>query len=292
MQVNEVLSETYHVKPLPEGDVAVYKLISADKDDPSRIDTSTGKPSKCTPTHYMAGKRTIIDKGNNNTPIIIGNVTGTEQKKMPDGTIIGVPVVSDCVFEKGLMTVTSDEAATYQYLERIDGNRDNPFRNNKKKVIFYRVNNRKAALKDLEIHSLVTDALIWIREADPKEIQSIASNIEGYSINLDLPYEVIKKELSNIAIKDPASVIKSSDHKAAKIKLQVLDSIRYQLIMFDEGDNNSLRRWFWVDGDQTDLCVIEIGEDKVEALVKYFTTDEGRKKYQKLAGKLKKILTF
>jgi hypothetical protein len=291
MLVNEVLSEIYHVKPLPEGEVAVYKLIKADQDDPSRTDTSTGKKSKCSPTYYLAGKRTIIDKQNKNTSVVIGNVTEIEQRKMPDGKTIAIPVVSDCEFSKGILTVTSDEQATYQFLERINENKDNPFRKSTHKALFYRVNNRKAALKDLESHSLITDALLWIRGADVKELQSICANIEGYSINLDLPYEVIKKQLSDIALKDPASIVRASDHKMAKIKLQALDSIRYQLIMFDEGDASSPRKWFWADGSQDDICVVEIGEDKLDALVTYFTTDEGRKRYKKLVEQLKRILS-
>lgn len=288
---NQVLSKELHVKPLREGEVAVYKMCASDELDLSRQDEETGKFRNKSPGYTLAKKYSVYDPKQGRR-VIIGNVVGVQHEEMLDKSLRTVETCASVRFELGKnLTITHLSNDTFQFLERLDQNRDNPFRNPKKKAMFYRVSEKRQA-QDKNYKSLVlTDALNWIAKIDAVEMKVINTKLpDGIKMDLNLDWEILKAKLFDMTLADPVMIMKASSDIHTKYKIQVMDAAKYQIILFDEGDAAKPRAWYFNRGeDVPKICDVEVGKNKVEALADHFKKD-GAGMYKKVIMELNAFL--
>lgn len=289
---NQVLSKEMQVKPLAEGEIAVYRLCASDEVDMSRQDEETGKFRTKSPGYTLAKKYTVYDKVKAQK-VLIGNVIGVEMIELEGREPYRKDKLGHVRFEMGKnITITSMQNDTYQFMERVDANKDNPFRNPNKKAWFYRVNERKAAQDKNYRNMILTDALNWLKTVDPTEMKTINAGLPGdMKINLDLDWEIQTARLFDLTMLDPMLVMKASTNIDAKVKIQAMDAARYQIITFSEGDAKLPRAWHFNRGAKPPLIMeVEIGQNKIEALVKFLRSKEGTGNYKQITAELKVFL--
>lgn len=297
--VNEVLSEKLHVKPLMKDQSVVYRLIDADKDDPSIVDLK-GNSRKRTPGYMLSGRKKILDPITGKTVTIenvttektIDTVLGPITKKRPEP----IRFTSD----KPAITVRHDKPETYAFMERMDENADNPFRNTRVKPVFYRVDPRRKVLKDNEVREFRLEAMSWVyKEATYTELRGCAEKVCKWRSDVKIKYdyketeaslgfEMLKRELGALAESDPQIIIKGSTKTEAIMKMQIKDCSRFQIIIFEEKN----RVWFHNDKNLTKICDVEPLKNTEEALINFFAKDkDGGKHYTKMVDTLTIFLT-
>lgn len=297
--VNEVLSQKLHVKPLEKDQVVVYRLIEADKDDLAITDIH-GKPRKRTPGYMISGKKKIYDPVAGKT-VVIENVAiertmdthlGPVTKRRPE------PIMFTS--DKPAITVRHDKPETYAFMERLDENLDNPFRNPKVRPVFYKVDPRKKALKENEVREFRLEAMQWVyKEASYTDLRACAEKVGKWRPDVQIKYdykdneaslgmEMLKRELGALAEEDPQTVIKGSTKQEAIIKMQIKDCVRFFLIIFDEKE----RIWYHNEKNLSKICAVEPLKNIEEGLINFFVSDkDGSKHYAKMVESLKIFLT-
>lgn len=298
--VNEVLSKQLHVTPLQKNQVAIYKLIDSEKDDPAMTDLE-GKPRKRTPGYTICGKKKIYDAVAGKT-VEIENASTKQVIRTPFGEITKTrPEPIRFTSQKPAITVRHDEPEKYAFMERIYENADNPFRVGAKvKPVFYRVDPRKRVMKDNEIREFKLEAMNWVyKEADYTALKACAAKVkqmrQDLNIRVDysdadasLGFEMLKRELGAVAETDPMTLVKGSSKTELVMKLQIKDCKRFYVIMFEE----NTRTWFHNDTATSKICVVEAMKNPEEELLKFFATDkDGGKHYTKMVETLKAFLT-
>jgi hypothetical protein len=300
----ETLSRELHVTPLRKGEIAVYKLIDADKDDPSIVDEK-GKPRKRTPGYTHCGEKKIYDPIQQKT-ITIMNKTKKRKTKSSFGEII-TETPEPVIFRSHSPSkqVRHDEPETYAFMERSPENASNPFAPPGKKK-FYRVDNQKKISKDLELDMFLIEALNWVKDAKLDELKVCAVKVNeiraGSKIKVEwkddessIAIDTLKRELIAVAKTDPILIMKGSNNTKAKMKLQVQDAERYSLIMFADGEkikavDGKFRQWFFNDDNLSTICTVDVGRNKYDALLEFFEKDkDGGKVYEKMIHTLQKI---
>lgn len=309
IQINEQFSEHLKVKPLLEGQLAVYKLCDADLVDRARVDEGTGKPRNNQPRLNMKGEVMMIDPFTKKR-IKLKNIIGYNTIER-GGQLVEDPIVKRVQFDhNSVLSIGPDDQGTYLFMERYPTNRDNPYRDKSKKPKFYRLNEKKKAIQDMEHNYILADALMHVSQADKVELALIWKNLDPTSkkdINPEGTYEQFKRDTFELAKKKPDVVMKASSNKVMKAKLQIMDAAYYNIIQFLDADeeNTGIRRWIFVDPEE-DICEVAVTDNKFDGLLNYMFSlnieekkmkaeerDEQRKigitAYQKMAEKLKKI---
>ncbi len=292
--VNGLVSERLRVKPLKEGEIAIYKLIKSDMDDITRTEESSGKKMKHQQVYSFPGRKRIYDPFLQKR-ILIQYVTSFRHVKLPSGEVKEEPIVSRVTFPRsGEIILTSRDFARMQFLERMEENRDNEFRDPAgPKPIFYRVNSKRQAIKELEDDYFKVDALVHIKNAEEVELKRIYHALdadEKKNINANEGYEQLKRQIFKLAEKNPKLVLKASSNKEAKKKVQILDAERFRIIVFDEGDEQTPRRWVFIDREPMVICEVEPGVHKFDGLYKFFESEKGKEWYVKVVNSLKEAL--
>lgn len=300
--VNDVVHERLRVAPLRDGEFAKYRLTMADKEDITRTEESSGKKMKHQQVYAFVGRKRIYDPFQKKK-VLIQNVTSFKPEKLPDGQIKEVPIVGRVTFpSSGELIVTDRDNDLYAYLERMDENASNEYRDAKKfpKPVFYRVDVKKQVMRELEKDYIMVDALNWVRDANEVELKTIYKALDDGSrkdINAD-SMEQMKKGIFNLAKNNPILVLKSSTNRTAKLKVQCMEAETYRVIAFSE--ENGQRSWVWVSGEPIVICTVEPGIHKIDALVKFFSSTEknkdgeliGKAWYTKVIEGLKNVLEF
>ena len=311
IQANDQLSPSLKVKPLEEGQFATYKLCDADLKDLSRVDDKTGKPRDNQPRRSMKGEIVIMDPFTRKK-IRLRNIVSSVLVER-GGIQVEEPKIARVLFgHNSVITIGPDDPGTYEFMERHPGNRDNPYRDklSGKKPIFYRLNAKKKAIQDMEHNYILTDALNHVLASDKAELVAIWQKLDPTSqklINPEAGLESIKRDTFALAKEKPAIVMKASNNREAKAKLQIMDAEYYNVIMFmeNEEDVKIPRRWMFVDGEE-DICEVAITDNKIDGLMKFMFSiglddqkmkEEERDKirklgmnaYQKMADRMKKI---
>lgn len=279
----------------------IYKLIDSDKDDITTVDIN-GNRRKRTPGFQIAGRKKIFDPFAKRT-VEISNVVKKKTIKTPQGVIIKEdPEPIRFTSERSAITLKFEDNDTYEFLERIYENQDNPFRpaNAKVRPVFYRVDAKKKVMKENELRELRVDAMNWVyKEATLTDLKACAQALnkvyKSRNIHWDYKddeastgYEMLKRELSAIAEKSPEIVIKACTDLKLKMRLQIKDSRRFSIIMIDD----SQRQWFHNDKDMTPICTVEATRNAEDALLEFFTKNkDGGKHYTKMVDTLEAFLT-
>lgn len=309
LEVNKKLHPRMWVTPLKEGEFVKYRLYKSDQDDITRTEESSGKKLKHQQVYSLVGAKKIYDPFYKK-PVVIENVTGFkhtkddsgEVKRNSDGRAIRIPIIERILFPRtGELILTDRDNETYAFMERINENGSNEFRDPKApKAIFYRVDVKRQAMKELEKDYIMVDALNWVRDADGIEIKTIYKALDDGSrknLNADSD-EQLKKGIFNLAKNNPILVLKSSTNRLAKLKVQCMEAENYRIIAFNE--MNGERTWIYVQGTPEIICQVEPGIHKIDALVKFFTSPDkgkdgepiGKAWYTKVIEGLKQVLDY
>lgn len=294
--VNDVVSERLKVAPLKEGEIAKYRLKMADKEDITRTEESSGKKLKHQQVYSFVGQKRIWDPYAKKR-ILIRNITSFKTEKMPDGSLKEIPQVGRVLFPRtGEVILTSRDNDLYAYLERLDENESNEYRDPKGTAArFYRVDVKKQTMKEMEKDYIKLDAMVWVRDANETELKTIYKGLDDGSktrINAD-SFEQLKRGIYLLSQENPILVLKASTNKVAKVKVQCMDAERFRIIAFDEGKEGGERRWVFIGENPTTITAIEPGVHKVDGLVKFFTEDKaGRDWYTKIVEALKMALDY
>lgn len=291
---NGIVSEAMRVKPLKEGQSALYKLCDCDTVDRSRVDEETGQPKQAQPRYSLYGAGINIFDRFTGKRHILQNVTGIKYETMPDRTQREVPEITRVHFERnGTKSVNYTQEGTYIFMERHPRNRDNPFRDKTKKPIFYRVSNNKVVNADNERFMIMADTMDHIKNADLAELKAIYEALDPTakrSVNAN-NFDILKRDLYQMAQKDPIAIMRCSSNKEVKMKIQLMDAEFYNIITFLENSEEagSNRAWIYADGKK--ICNIDIATNKVEGLIQFFENkkEEGVAEYRKILAQLKKI---
>lgn len=298
---NKVVSAPMQVKPLKHDQNAVYRLIECDEVDRSRVDEETGKPRACQPRRSLFGGRkdgtggvNIFDPINRET-YILQNVTG-KRFEMVAGQRKEVPTIDRVTFERnGTKSIDSTQNGTYIFMERHPGNRDNPFRDKKKKPTFYRVNVNKVINQENEKFMIMTETMAHIKNADLAELKSIYSKLDsGFKREINpATMEGLRRDLWRLAQKEPVVVMRCSNDKDVKMRIQMMDAEFYNIITFIDNSETAESDRTWIFSDGKKICQIDLADNKIEGLIKFFEDKkaEGVKLYQKILGELKKVTT-
>lgn len=294
LTVNGRVSERLRVQPLNEDEIAIYKLIKSDEDDLTRTEESSGKKLKHQQVYSFVGRKRIYEPFLKKR-IMIENITSFKHNKLPSGEIQEVPVVGRVVFPRtGEVILSSRDYERMQFMERMDENRDNPFRNPEVKARFYRVSSKRALMKELEDDYLKVDAMVWVRDSKEIELHSIYTTLDAETkskINAD-DFEALKRGLFKVAEKSPILLLKASGNKSGKVKVQCLEAEKFRIITFDEGDTTTARRWVYIEKSAEAICEVAPGTNKYDGLIKFFTEDaKGKDWYTKIIKSLTEVLS-
>ena len=108
--VNQVLSPIMQVKPLEEGQVAIYRLQGSGKLHPKT--KRPMNPSGLT----LKGKTVVLDK-QTRSPVTLLNVAAYDPTELPDGSLHMKPVIGPVVWGKtALLYVGPNEPQLYAFL--------------------------------------------------------------------------------------------------------------------------------------------------------------------------------
>lgn len=286
LKPNDVLPKIMHVKPLVDGEVRIYRLIAADHPS-AMVENKDGIRLNNNPARALSRQTEVYDITTGDK-VMIGNVVSKKYITLPDGSNAEVGVTAPIKFRDATVRLTKNDFASVQYMERHDGNIDNPYRDKKKQAFFYRVDpKKKAAVANNDI-MMKADAILWVSGASLHELKSCAKSLpEGMKVNTDQEVEGMKADLLRLADKNPIAVLKASTDAKSIAKILIMESENYNIIMFEE----EKREWFFNDDMVETITTVEIGKNKIEGLLEFFATDEdGKKRYKQIEAKLKRFL--
>lgn len=276
--VNQVLSKQMYVRPLKEGQVAIYRLQGSGKLHPK-----TKKPINPSGLS-LKGKTTILDR-KTRRPVTIMNVTAYDPVEMPDGTLKMTPVIARVVWgNNGLLHIRPDQPELYAFLERHNANASNEFRDTSRRALFYRVNKELEREEKFIKDELELEARLLVRDAGPAELKLMA---EGFNKNPNMDIGDLRMMLSQLAKQVPLQVIKKSSNKQLKRRIFIKEASDQFLILYQDQD----KTWYWNDPEMedTEICRVEVGEDKIDKLAEILKSPAGRKHERRLHAELQKL---
>lgn len=280
MKPNEVLSKDLHVKPLEEGQTATFQIVGANKLGNKRNKEGVRVPIN--PTVKQVPSMAYIYDPIKKTRIRIGNVVGEEPDEDDRGKTFFRPIVEPVLIENGTITLNWEQNDTYIFLMRHPRNKSNPWADRKKKPMFELVDNESKRREKISYDAVEDDAIILLREASSEDLMAIAEGIEDDDyrklVNLDNSVDEVRHDLRNIIRKGhPDVIVRASDNKVAKAKLQVIEGEKWLLLK----RINAKRTWYFLKGDdKKELIQVEPNHDMVMGLVDWMKTEEGKKFYQ------------
>jgi len=277
--INEVLSKQLQVPELKPGEFVKFKLLKK-----GRIDPQTDEPLVFG-EYWQHGKEVIYDpflKGNKR--VLLLNTDGVRIVDNPDGTTRQEPrVVSVMWPDTGVIMLGEDRFEQICFLRRSNKNKGNSFRKKDFLPLFEEVNEQVALNNKQFDEDIELDARIWVRDAKLDDLKAIADNL---GITYD-PKKLagLRMSVADKVKKDPRSVMIHSSNVKTKKKIQIMDAIQYEILLFSEVDST-----FYYKEDLTKpLCEISRDTDSVEGLMAFFATEEGKGQYAQFASKVKKL---
>lgn len=304
------LAKEMAVTPLMKGQVARYKLIESDEDDPNRTDMEGKFHLKKTPGYTMVGKKDIYDPINGRTVTIL-NKSITKRFKTPMGEMTSSrPESIKFMSDSPIVEVQWDEPEKYAFLERANENRDNPFRRVRGiKPKYYRIDSKKRLANDIEKADFEAAAIHWVwYEANYVDLKACADYANKVNPELKIKTDytnsqaeeglgTLKRILFDLAKKDPQTVIKGSTKIESKMKMQLQEAERLQIILFSDAkkvkaDSKLANSWIHNDTDLTTICTVDPGKNKHEALLEFISKDpKGKDHYTKIVETLTKFVS-
>lgn len=298
MIVNQVLSPQMHVKPLKEGEVARFRLLTANAKENGREQPSSPLSA------YLSDRYTIFDPFANRR-VVIGNVIGLKQvngeggiaKTDNFGNPVMIPLLKRPAFDKGALQITSDYNDSYAFLMRAPGNISNKFRPRSgpnSKARFELVSEKKDQSDAIMIDDMRFRAIDIVRHGNWDDLRALREKLNKspdttlHIATTDL--QGIKIELSRLALNRAKAIILSSGDIPSKHAVQVYDALAYNILMYDEP--NWILNVINTKGvmEAKSIHTVPPDEDKVESLVDSFQKEPGSAFQVMMATELKKIL--
>lgn len=283
------------VTPLKEGEVAQFRLLSANVKE-------AGREQPSTPLTYMISDRYTVHDKFANKRVVIGNVVGLRQvngeggaaRLDANGDPILMPLLKRPMFDKGFLQVRSDENDTFAFLMRAPNCLTNKFRPRTVKTIFELVSEKKDQSDALMIDDMRFRAIDIVRHGNWDDLRAIREKLNK-SPDASLHVKTtdllgIKVELSRLAMARAKNVILASEDYPSKHAVQVYDALAFNILMYEEPN--------WVLNVLNTKGVMEAktihtvppDEEKVESLVASFQKEPGSANQVLMATELKKIL--
>jgi len=277
------------IPKLKENDVAVFRLKNAFVKDGSRDFPS------CPEFVQLSGVQQITD------PYEVG---GPKSKKIATfikgytsmgGGSQARPVYQALEFKKGELR-TSDPAI-YQFAMRNKDNESNFYRKQMgaKFAPKFELVGTKRVTSFMQLADMRYQAEKMIRESSWQYLKEVAAKmntspdaklhvksfLEGFT---NKPDEV-KYELIQLAHTFPKQVMGAHPDQKTQLRVQIYDAQVYAVLTFDGG-----AYWLDTDTDMVELHKPEADIDKVESLITYLMSEEGKKNYQLFAKMLRQAL--
>lgn len=275
MAINELLSKELKVAPLANGETKTFRRILKGK-----IDPQTGNPYVLS-DYWQVGKQMILDPFTKKRVLLLNEV-GTRPVEMPDGRTRMEPIVEMIQWdETGDIMVTENDFEKYCFLMRSNTNASNPYRNKRVKPLFYLYDPLKEQRHELATFDLTVDAAMYIRNADVVELKNIADKL-----NIKAQPEFLRTTiLDRVQAGAARDIMIASKNIPAKKKIQVTDAEKYGIIIYNDVSGG----WYFSDNVDEVICEIDINNDRVDGLIEFFGTKEGKGRYAQLAKKVKKL---
>lgn len=278
--INEMLSPQLRVPDLKPGEMVKFRLLKK-----GEIDPQTGFPYTLA-DYWMQGKEMIFDPYNKkNKNVLILNAVGFAPVTMPDHTTKYDPRVEYIKWDStGEKLLGEDAFETICFLRRSNKNKSNPFRNKRRKALFEEINERVILATKFNDENLDLDARLYVRDCDWDELKGIAMNLKMNVDNDKL--DALRINLMEMVRKDPRGVMLASSNKKMKVKIQVMDAERYEILIFD----HTTRSWFYKE-KLTDkpLCQVDLDKDKLEGILDFFKTPAGQAEYARFSKTIKTL---
>lgn len=288
------LSKKLQVPPLKDGEVAVFRLTNAFLKDPTREEPS------CPEVVQLTGVEQINDPGEEGAARSKKIATVVKEYKAIGKNGQVKPIYEPLVFIRGEMRISSAEQAKYAFAMRSKKNTSNRFRKlmgagpKDELNTFYLLGSKETIsvmkLADMKYYAekLIREgSLTTLKEiavtlnANPDHRFKVHSYIEGASVDP----EKLKWNLIQLAQQYPRQVVAACPNDEAKLKVQIYDALVYGVLTYEKGSYFLLG-----DNDMIELHTPESDMDKVDSLIKFFMSDNGKTKYALFAKALKKAL--
>jgi len=280
MKPNQVLHKELHVKPLDEGQTATFRLIGANK--LGNKYSSGGRRLPINPAVKQVPGMAYLYDPHKKTRVRIGNVVGEEPNE-ENGKTVFKQITAAILIENGEIIFNAEQNDSYCFMMRHPGCKTNPWHDRKKKPIFELIDKAAERQSKIAYDAVEDDAIILLRDSGLDELLAIAESLhEDYKslVNVDNSVDEIRHDLRNIVRKgNPEVIIRASDYKFGKMKLQVIESEKWLILKRIVAN----RAWHSIMGDQKkELMTVEPGTDMITALIHWFTQDDdGKAFYQK-----------
>lgn len=299
MNVNTVLSEKMRVKPLKQGEKAVFKMLNAFEKEPGREE-----PTR--PESYLkSGLEMIFDPFANDgvgDHVLIGNVIGFQAQreagggiKTEHGTPVMIPRTEKVEFIKGFYTCSAEQNNTYAFLMRSKVCKDNPWRPRNVKARFELVSDKKQVLQGMQFADQQYKAEKLVRESAIMDLRALKAKLNSSSDATlhvktdDSNIEGMMLELIHIAKRNPKSLIWASNDAASKMSVVVGECQNFQVLSFN--NEKSPGTWFFLDKNEyRSIHTVSPEKTAVNSLIDFFNSEEGHPMYAQVADTLKNLL--
>jgi len=275
MAINDLLSEELKIQPLKAGETKLFRRMLVGK-----LDGQTGEPYQLS-DFWQSGKTMILDPFSKKKVLLLNEV-GQRPVSMPDGTTRMEPIVEMVKWgEGGDMLVTEFDFEQMCYLIRSDNNASNVWRNKRRRPQYYEVDPAKESKAELADFDLTTDAAMYCRNAKMDELKAIAKNLNIKAADDGLRMAILNKVKAGYA----RDIMIASTNTTVKKRIQVTDAEKYGMIIY----NDISGEWYFSNNTDKPICEISLDKDRVDGLLEFFGTKEGKGRYAQLASKVKKL---
>lgn len=185
-----------------------------------------------------------------------------------DGNFLLEPIV----FEDGVLRVSKKDTVLQKFLELHPGNG----------VVFEEFDSEKDAAEDLQDLNIELDALMLAREMGIDKCEAVVRSLIGSRVDM-MSSQEIRRDAMVFARTNPMEFLKMVDDSRIKIANKVAQ-------MFDVGmlitKNQGRDVYYNLSTNKKKLMTIPNGEDRNDALVAYFKSNEGMSKFAELEEQL------
>lgn len=292
MNPNEVLSEQMRVKPLKDGEKAVFRLLNANTKERGREEPT------CPENVWLSDKELVWDPFVKKS-ILIGNVSGlmsardnTGQIKTENGVPVMVVTTEKPKFVKGYCVLNAEQPATFAYLMRSKKCKDNPYRSKRVKAVFELVTDDKKKNLALLQADLQFDAEGIVRTREWTDMKAIKAKLNqssdgGLHVKADdNDFKGLKLELIRIAKTNPKQLIMASEDIPSKVKVMITEAQMFGILTVID------KSWSLMDreGKWSKICTVLPHKDEITTLQEHFMSKEGHDSYVKATKELEFIL--
>lgn len=271
----------------------IYRLVGIHDRPIDKLNYSFGteehvKPIN--PSYILDTNETVFDQFEEDPHKmnkIIRNVVGVSQKTDKEGKPYSEERVESVEFIGGYKIVMPHEIGTFLYMECHPRNKSNKYRDVNRTPVFESVEEEEvlSVLDKLERETMKGDAYGIITKAGGSGRRAIAEamKIQNWE-SKDL--ETLTMELYEQADKDPKTFIMNSFSDESKAKVQIRDARKLEIIECFATN----KMWRFTDDDKEEICEYKEDDIPEEALHKFLISTKGRKSYEKMIEKTRRLL--